>query len=51
MNDEKKKPSLQEPSELECVLKQELGNISKVSLIKTLRLPANFTVVVPVKFF
>ena len=25
MNDE---PSLQEPSELECVLKQELGNIS-----------------------
>ena len=46
MNDE---PSLQEPSELECVLKQELGNISQVSLIKTVRLPANFTAVVPVQ--
>ena len=51
MNDEKEEPiaSLQEPSELECVLKQELGNISQVSLIKTVRLPANFTAVVPVQ--
>ena len=49
MNDEKEEPSLQEPSELECVLKQELGNISQVSLIKTVRFPANFTAVVPVK--
>ena len=46
MNDE---PSLQEPSELECVLKQELGNISQLSLIKTVHLPANFTAVVPVQ--
>ena len=46
MNDE---PSLQEPSELECVLKQELGSISQVSLIKTVRLPANSTAVVPVQ--
>ena len=49
MNDEKEEPSLQEPSELKCVFKQEMGSISQVSLIKTVRLPANFTAVVPVK--
>ena len=36
MNDE---PSLQEPSELECVLKQELGSISQVSLYVCLPIP------------
>ena len=49
VNDKKERPSLQESSTTDCVTNTQFGTSSRVSVIKTVHLPANFTAIVPVQ--
>ena len=49
VNDTKERSRLQESSTTDCVANTQFGTNSRVSVIKTVRLPANFTAIVPVQ--